>query len=177
MILCIAALLVVLVSCKKETTTETPAKSIEDYLTKSNEITGWAAGATQWTANNITELTVYIDGAAEIYRKYGFIEAAHREFTGTVNGNPASVKLDVYNHGSTANAQSLYADPDLGFNGALVWTGGAGNAAHYLRNGGLSQQMAFIRNGFYISLEMSADTEESLNVLKQFALNVDAKVK
>lgn len=165
------------VSCKKESSTETPAKTIEDYTVKSNEITGWTLGAAKWTANNITELTTYIDGAADIYRKYGFIEAVHREYQGTVNGNAATLKLDVFNHGTKTNAQNLYADPDLGFSGATPWSSGAGDAARYLRNGGLSQQMSFYRNGFYVSLEMSTDTEESLNVLKQFALNVDAKIK
>ncbi|MEK7251157.1 MAG: hypothetical protein AAB209_12125, partial [Bacteroidota bacterium] len=68
-------------------------------------------------------------------------------------------------------------DPAIGFSGAITWTNGAGEAAQYLRNGGLSQQLCFYRNNFFVSLSIVVDTEESLNIMKQFALNVDAKTK
>ncbi len=170
-------LLTLLASCKKDAGTETPAKTIEDYLVKNNEITGWTVGSNKWTANNITELTNRINGAAEIYRRHGFVEAASQEYRGTVNSNQAVLKLTVFNQGTQANASSLYNDPDVGFSGALTWMNGAGEAAHYLRNAGLSQQLCFYRNNFFVLLEISQDTEESLNIVKQFALNVDAKAK
>jgi hypothetical protein len=170
-------LLTLLASCKKDAGTETPAKTIEDYLVKNNEITGWALGSSRWTANNITELTNRINGAAEIYRRHGFVEAASQDYRGTVNNNQATLTLTVFNQANKANASSLYNDPAVGFSGAITWTNGAGEAAQYLRNGGLSQQLCFYRNNFFVLLEISADTEESLNIAKQFALNVDAKTK
>jgi hypothetical protein len=170
-------LLTLLVSCKKDAATENPAKTIEDYLVKNNEITGWTLGSNKWTANNISELTNRINGAAEIYRRHGFVEAASQDYQGTVNSNQTALKLTVFNQASKANASAVYSDPDVGFSGAITWTNGAGEASQYLRNGGLSQQLCFYRNNFFVLLEINADTEESLNIVKQFALNVDAKTK
>jgi hypothetical protein len=170
-------LLFSIAACKKDSSTNNPAKTIQDYLVKNNEITGWTVTSNKWVANNISELTTYINGAAEIYRRHGFIEAAYQEYQGSINSNQFLIKLIIYNQGNKPNALATYSDTDLGFNGAIDWTSGAGEAAHYLRNGGLSQQMAFYRNGYYISLEVNTGTEESLNILKQFALNVDGKLK
>lgn len=172
-------LLTLFVSCKKDAATDTPAtaKTIEDYLVKNNEITGWALGSGKWTANNITELTNRINGAAEIYRRHGFVEAAFQDYPGTVNNAQATLKLTVFNQANKANATSLYNDPSIGFTGAIAWTSGAGEAAQYVRNDGFSQQLCFYRNNFFVLLEINADTEESLNIVKQFALNVDAKTK
>ena len=171
-------LLVAAASCKKESTpASTTEKTIEDYLVKNNEIAGWTAGSNRWVANNITELTNRIDGAAEVYRRHGFVEAASQDYQGTINSNQATLRLTVFDQGSGSNTAALFNDPQIGFSGAITWSNGAGEAAQYLRNGGLSQQMCFYRTKFFVLLEINADTEESLNILKQFALNVDAKAK
>lgn len=175
----LSLLLSLLPGCKKDSSTDpaTTAKTIESLTVKNNEIAGWSYSGSAWVANNISELTTYIDGQAEVNRRYGFVEAAHQEYSGVVNNSQALLKLTVYNQGTAANALSLYNDPDLGFSGAIDWTAGAGQASHYVRNSGLSQVLSFYRNGYYVSLEMSSDTDESLNILKQFALNVDGKIK
>lgn len=166
--------------CKKDSSTKTndgQAKTINDLIVKNNEIAGWTYSGQGWTANNLSEFTTYIDGAADTYQRHGFIEAVHQEYQGSVNSASAVLKLTVYNQGTSSNASELYADPALGFNGALDWTGGAGNAAHYVRNGGLSQVLAFYRNGYFVYIEINTDTNESLNVVQQFALNADGKIK
>ena len=166
--------------CKKDSPAgsgDGQTKTITDLVVKNNEIAGWTYSGSGWTANNLSELTTYIDGAADIYRQHGFIEASHQEYQGTVNSASAVVKLTVYSQGTSTNASQLYADPALGFNGAIDWAGGAGDAAHYVRNGGLSQVLAFYRNGHFVYIEINADTNESLNVIQQFALNVDGKIK
>jgi len=71
----------------------------------------------------------------------------------------------------------LYEDPDLGLSGAIAWTNGAGDAAHYIRYGGLAQTLAFYKDKYFVSLEIDYDTEESLNILKQFALNIDGNIE
>lgn len=167
-------------SCKKEAGAGPDggsAKTIADFTVRNGEIAGWSYGGSSWTANNISELTTYIDGLADIYRRHGFVEAAHQEYQGTVSSTQAQLKLTVFNQATPGNAAATYADPDLGFAGALDWTGGAGEAAHYVRNGGLSQVLSFHRGSYFVYLEMSIDTEESLNVMKQFALNVDGKIR
>ena len=164
-------------ACNKDTSSPDPVKSIDAYLVRNNEIAGWTYAGSSWVANNVSELTTYIDGMADTYQRHGFVEAAHQDYQGSVNSKSATLRLTVYNQSTKPNASALYADPALGFLGAIDWTGGAGDASHYARYSGLSQVLSFYRNGYYVSLEMNTDTEESLNVLKQFALNVDGKLK
>lgn len=166
--------------CKKDADTSlsgSSSKTISDYVVRNNEIAGWTYAGSSWTAGNISELTTFIDGLAEIYRRHGFVEAAHREYLGTVNNSQVQLRLTVYNQGSRSNAVNLYSDADLGFGGALDWSSGAGEAAHYVRNAGLSQALSFYRGVFFVSLDIATDSDESLNILKQFALNVDGKIK
>jgi hypothetical protein len=175
----LALILIAMFSCSKDSSTDqgTTAKTIDALTVKNNEIAGWSYSGQAWIANNLSELTTHIDGQAEVYRRHGFIEAAHQEYSGSVNNSQVLLKLTVYNQGSEANALALYNDADLGFTGAIDWTAGAGQASHYVRNGGLSQVLSFYRNGYLAYLEIGTDTDESLNILKQFALNVDGKIK
>jgi hypothetical protein len=166
---------ILLVACSKST--DNNEKLIEDFLVRSNEITGWTFSGSGWTANSISELTGYIDGEADIYQRYGFIEAAYQQYGGTVNSQSATLAIYIYNLGSAANALSTYNDPGLEMNGAIDWTGGAGDKSHYARNSGLSQTLSFIRKNYFVKLQIDADTDESLNVIKQFALNIDSKMK
>jgi len=151
--------------------------TIEDLLIKDNEITGWPYSGVGWTANNITELTEQINGGAEIYQKHGFKEAAHQSYSGTIDNGTRTLELTVYNQDSDANAKATYEDPDLGMTGATPWDdGAAGTAAQYVRFGGLSQKLVFYKGAYYVLIEINYDTEESLNIIKQFALNVDGKI-
>jgi hypothetical protein len=164
-------------ACSKKSTTGIEPLSIQDFLVKNNEITGWAYSGTGWVANNITELTKQINGAADIYQRHGFVEAAHQAYQGKIDNADRLLSLTIYNQGSNGNALATYEDPDIGLTGALDWPDGAGQAAHYARFSGLSQVLAFYRGAYYVHLEINYDTEESLNILKQFALNVDGKLQ
>ena len=165
-------------SCKKDNSDDnnTSTKTIEDLIVKNNEITGWSFSGTGWTANNITELTSQINGGAEIYQLHGFVEAISQAYQGTVNQNQVQLTIYIYNQGSNANAGELYNDPNLGFSGAIDWAIGTGATAHYVRHG-LSQQLAFYRDQYYVLLDIAADSDESLSIMQQFALNVDGKIK
>lgn len=177
-ILILALLLMMFfLTCHKSATKQNELIAIEDALVKNNEIAGWTYAGQRWVANNVSELTTYIDGLAEIYQRHGFVEAASQSYQGKIDGANRTLRLTVYNQGSEGNARALFNDPDLGLTGGLVWTNGAGKESRYLRFGGLSQIMAFYRNSYFVYLEMNYDTEESLNILKQFALNVDQKIK
>ena len=177
LIIIVLFLLCANVVCDKNTTKNDKIISIEDLLVKNNEITGWTFSGAGWIANNVSELTVYINGAAEIYQRHGFIEAAHQTYQGTIDNADRLLKITVYNQTDATNALATYQDPDLGHSGAIEWIDGAGTAAHYLRYGGLSQVLTFYRNAYFVLLELNYDTEESLNILKQFALNVDGKIQ
>jgi hypothetical protein len=175
-IILVSFLIICSFNCKKDSSTNS-VKSIEDYLVKNNEITGWTYSGSGWTANNISELTTYIDGAADIYQKHGFVEAVFQQYQGSVNNNQCNLKITIYNQESKSNAQATYNDNDIGLSGAIIWQGGAGDETHYVRYGGLSQVMTFYRNSYFIYLEINTDSEESLNILKQFSLNIDGKLK
>ena len=163
--------------CEKNSTNNDDVLSIEDLLVKNNEITGWTYGGSSWVANNVSELTTYINGAAEIYQRHGFVEAAYQEYQGKIDNIDRQLRIYVYNQGNENNAKTLYEDPDLGLSGAIVWTSGAGDAAHYIRYGGLAQTLAFYKDKYFVYLEINYDTEESLNILKQFALNIDGNIE
>jgi len=164
-------------SCDKETTKNNEILTIEDLLVKNNEITGWSYSGGSWVANNISDLTTYIDGLAEIFQRHGFVEAAHQQYQGKIDGANRQLLLYIYNQGIEENAKALYQDPDLGLSGAVDWTqGNPGKEAHYIRYGGLSQVLSFYQDKYYVQIQINYDTEESLNVLKQFALNVSGKM-
>lgn len=157
---------------KKETLT------IEDLLVKNNEITGWVYAGSGWVANNGSELTTQIDGGAELYIKYGFVEAASQLYHGIINDISCEIGLTIYNLGTTDNVVTLFEDPDLGLTSALTWSDNpAGIVAKYIRYSGLSQVLCFYRGSYLVYLTMTFDTEESLSILKQFAYNVDEKIK
>ena len=163
--------------CEKNTASSDQVLSIEDLLVKNNEITGWSYDGARWLASSISELTTYINGAAEIYQRHGFIEATHQTYRGKIDNADRQLKLTIYNQGNESQAKATYDDPDIGLVGALDWDNGAGEDAHYIRYSGLSQAMTFYRSKYFVYLEITYDTEESLNILKQFALNVDGKIK
>lgn len=169
--------IIILSGCKKSATDNDQIISIEDVLVQNNEITGWSYSGSGWVANNISELTTYIDGAAEIYQRHSFVEAAQQSYRGSIDNNERQLNLFVYNQTNQTEAQATFEDPDIGMSGAIEWSGGAGHQAQYIRNSGLSQALTFFRDKYFIYIEINYDTEESLNLLKQFALNVDGKIQ
>ncbi|MBN1348427.1 hypothetical protein JXJ21_03395 [candidate division KSB1 bacterium] len=173
----IGLLVCLFVACdKKEPTKNEDLVTIEDLLVKNNEITGWTYSGESWVANNISELTNYINGEAEIYNRHGFLEAARQTYAGKIDNGNRSIKLTIYNQQTESNARDVYNDEDLGMSAAITWQNGAGSAAHTIRFG-LSQALTFYRKQYYVHLDINYDTDESLTILKQFALNVDGKLK
>jgi hypothetical protein len=163
--------------CEKNATESEQILSIEDLLVDNGEITGWSYDGASWLASNISELTTYINGAAEIYQRHGFVEATHQTYRGKIDNADRQLKLTIYNQGDESQAKDTYEDPDIGLVGALDWNDGAGQEAHYIRYSGLSQALTFYRSHYFVYLEITYDTEESLNILKQFAWNIDGKFK
>ena len=167
--------LLILFCEKKNPTNNEGILSIEDLLVKNNEITGWTYAGQGWVANNIPELTTYINGEADIYQRHSFVEAARQGYQGKIDNANRQMILTIYNQGNENNVRALFEDEDLGMTAAINWNG-AGKSAHYVRYG-LSQVLAFYRGAYFVLLEINYDTDESLNILQQFALNVDGKMK
>ncbi len=173
----LVAIMIICFSCSKSSGTENEILTIEDLLVQNSEITGWSYSGVSWVASSISELTEYINGMAEIYQKHGFIEGAQRSYAGTIDGTSCAIQLIIYDMDTETNAEDMYNDPDLGLSSATVWTNGAGTECHYVRYGGLSQVMTFYSSTYFVYLYIDYDSDESLNILKQFALNVDGKIE
>jgi hypothetical protein len=164
-----------LISCEKSSNTNTP-KSIEDLLIKNNEISGWTYDGSGWTANNIPELTTYIDGEADLFQRYGFIEAVYQKYQGNINSAQVTIEIYIYNQSNRNNASELYNDPLSGRDNPIEWQNGAGESSYY-QKALFDQNLRFFRNQYYVRLNISSSSDEALNVMKQFALNVDGKMK
>ncbi len=175
-IITVLCLILIISACSKKNPTKQEIVSIEDLLVRNNEITGWTYGGVAWVANNIPELTTHIDGEADIYQRHGFVEAARQTYQGKVDNMNRQLTMTIYNQGNEKNVTELFNDNDLGMNGAIAWPNGAGKEAHYVRYG-LSQRLVFYAAQYFVHLEMNYDTDESLTILQQFALNVSGKIK
>ena len=149
--------------------------AIEDLLVGKDEIPGWSIEDPGWTADNMEELTSYINGAAEVYLRHGFVKAAHQPYCGSIEDRDSRLELSVYDQGGVQNALDLYGDPGLGFSEPIDWSG-AGSAARYNRYGGLSQALSFCHGRYLVLLQVDEDTDVSLDILKRFASIVDRKI-
>jgi hypothetical protein len=171
-------MLIINPGCSKDKSTDDSGViSIEDLLVENNEITGWTYSGTGWVANNITELTTFINGLAELYQRHGFVEGAHQSYEGLIDNGTRILNITVYNMGTESNARDTYDDPEIGPTGATVWIDGAGERAHYVRYGGLSQILTFHRGSYFTYIDINYDSDESLNIIMQFALNIDGKIQ
>jgi hypothetical protein len=166
----------VFAGCEKTTSDDDEILTIEDLLTKNNEITGWTYSGSSWVASTITELTTYINGIAETYQKYGFEEAAQQSYSGTIDNGSRTLQIIIFDMGNEENAKDVYDDPDIGLSGATVWANGAGTEAHYVQFGGLSEVLTFYHGKYFVYQQIDYDSDETLNIMKQFALNIDGKL-
>ena len=169
-------LTILVLACSKDSTNTNEIITTEDLLVKNNEITGWVYGGERWMANSITELTTYINGLADVFQRYGFVEAARQSYEGKIDNENRQLQLTIYKQQNEESARAVYEDPDLGLGSALQWENGAGSEAKYVRYGGFSQALVFYKGPYFVYLQIDYDTEESLIILKLFALNVDSKI-
>jgi hypothetical protein len=173
----LATLLVLGLACsEKSSTGNGGAVDIEDLLVKNNEITGWMYSDTGWVARNSDQLYAEIDGAGVPYVDHGFVEGAGQVYEGTIDSGTRELGIWVFDQGSETNAKETFDDPVIRPSGVTPWNDGAGDEAYY-KSFGLSQQMSFQRGPYIVILDINYDTDESLNILKQFALNIDGKME
>jgi hypothetical protein len=174
-ILALVAALSLMAGCSKSTTAP-ETLTIEDLLVKNNELAGWTYGDERWVARNEIELFGAINGAGDVNVRYGFREGAGQSYSGIISDTPATLKLYVFDQTTGENAESVFNDPDSGMSTAVPWPGGAGDEAHHL-TAELANTLTFYRGKYYVWLNINFGQDEGLNVLKQFALNVDGKIE
>ena len=98
-----------------------------------------------------------------------------QEYQGTIQGTDVFVEIRIFDQGSAANAEALYDELLLQAANPQVWDDGAGVEAAIERLG-LAQRIQFRKGSYFISLTISSGLDEALNVLKTFALNIDAEL-
>ncbi len=171
----ILIILISLMSCSEKNSTKPEAVAPEDLLPKDDEISGWTRTGEFWTASGGAELSSYINGGAAIFEKHGFVECAAQVYEGAILEIIEKARLMIFDQGNSDNTSSLFEEYVLQMSSPIEWTE-AGTGARIERFP-LSQMIVFYRSKYFFSLTITSGSDEALEVLKQFAKNVDSKIK
>lgn len=162
-------------ACSKDNSNNPNALTPEDLLVKDNEISGWVRAGDFWTASSAGDLNNVIDGEAVIYTNRGFVEAAKQDYQGNVLGKTETVELRIFDQGSAENAQSVLDELVIQMSNPINWSTKSGQTA-IIERFSMSQKLLFWKSKYFISLSITAGTDEALNILKTYANNVDSKI-
>lgn len=172
----LAIAMVASIQCSKKSTTNPSLASVEDLIIKDNEISGWRRTGEGWVASSETDLYGRIDGAAPPYVQHGFVEAADQNYAGKVLQDTVTVELKVFDQGETANAQALFGELSVLMLTPETWQTDKFRDAKIERTQ-LSIRIAAWKSKYYVSLSITSNLNEALEVLKTFATNVGSKIK
>lgn len=142
-----------------------------DLLPVSGEISPWTCGSYQ-EANDFTSLYAIIDGDAQTYVNYGFVEGVVQEYEGgNVGGQPATVGLWIFDQGNASSAQALLADPVI--IPAIFTPYTIGDEA-YLDDALYYVAIHLRDDRFYVkvSVDKNGDLEQAQSIVLLFANNV-----
>ncbi len=161
--------------CSKDTATNTKASTANDLLVKDNAISGWTRSGIYWTANSSSELTDRINGGAEVYTNRGFVEAAMQTYQGKILDNFEMVELFIYDQETVENTKLVFDEISRQLSNSTDLNSSVGIEAkmEYLPG---SQKIIFYKSKFFVSISITSDSEEALEVLKIFAASVDSNI-
>ncbi len=162
--------------CSKKNTTSPDLASVEDLIIKDNEISGWRRSGEGWVASSETDLYGRIDGAAPPYVQHGFVEAAEQKYTGKVLQDTVTVELRAFDQGEASNAQALFGELSALMLTPETWQTDRFREAKIERTQ-QSIRIAAWKSKYYVSLSITSNLNEALEVLKTFATNVGSKIK
>jgi hypothetical protein len=165
-----------LILCSKKNATNPEVVTVEDLLIKNNEISGWLRTGEGWVVNSEKELYDKIDGYAEAFTKYGFVEGAQQDYQGTILNSPSIVTLQIFDQGTVSNAQNVFNDIATKLSNPENWGSPYLNEAKIERFT-LSQNIVCRKSKYYIKLTVDSNLTEALELLKTFANNVGSKIK
>lgn len=164
-----------LLFCSKDKSATPEALTPEDLLIKDNEISGWVRSGDFWTASSAGDLNNVIDGEAVIYTNRGFVEAARQGYQGNILGNTETIELRIFDQATAENAQSVFDELVLQMSNPMNWSTNSGRGTKIERFVP-TQKLVFWNSKYFISLSITAGTDEALNILKTYANNVDSKI-
>lgn len=120
------------------------------------EIGGWT-GATEIKVYNSDNLWEYIDGAADYYLNYGFLNLEAREYNRTED---EYIKVEIYDHQNAINAFGIYAyerTPDAEF----LEIGAEGYMIHSSLN--------FYTGNYYVKIFSHQSDSATISAIKSLA--------
>jgi hypothetical protein len=140
-----------------------------DLLPADEDISGFKKKGDAAVMTDYQTIMDAIDGAAEKYIDYGFVEGVQQMYS---NGN-VDIDVQIFNHGSSENAKGIFQEfypqsaetvmkenPEIVIDLSLI---GA-----YTVN--------YIRNSMYMAIITSEKSDFARNMAMQFTLNVDVKI-
>ena len=162
-------------SCKKKSSTEPEAVTIEDLLVKDNEISGWKRAGDFWVANSSSQLYEYIDGAGDPYIQNGFIEGAYQSYEGKVLEDFESIYLSIFDLAKSENTLAAFEIVLPTLSSPIDWTDGPGET-NRIERFPLSQRILYRKGKYVVDLTIDSGLDEALDALKTFAANVASKM-
>lgn len=165
-----------LAGCSEKNPQEAATLKPADLLPASGEISGWTKGTGAGDfgeAEDQNSLYALIDGAAEQYIEYGFVEAVLQTYEGTIGGSSAALELFISDQGSESNVEALFADELVVPNNLTPWDG-AGDEA------GIDQTLLFqicvylCCDRFFVraTVDKNGDEVAALSTAQDFVLAV-----
>lgn len=139
------------------------AEELSAYLPTPDDLPGWKAdGAPQMATGN--ELFSLIDGAAEVYFEYGFSRALVQSYA---NDQEQSLQIEIYGMTDPAAAFGIFSF-HAGNEGKPIAIGKDGIIGEYY--------LSFWQGVYFVMLSVSEPEPELLDILKQIAQTMTAKL-
>jgi len=136
-----------------------------ELLPASNEISGWVKGTDTGDygeADDLESLEALIDGAAELYIQYGFVEGVFQIYNGTI-GNEVEAEVYIGDHGSEGNTAAIFDDENLIPGNLTPWE--AGDEA-VIDETALSYIIIHAREGkYYIRVQVGKGNDDTIALL------------
>ena len=140
-----------------------------DLLPLNDDISGFTKKGTAASMNDYQTILDAIDGAAEKYIDYGFVEGVQQIFT---NGS-IDIDVRIFNHGNEFNAKAIFnefypSSPEIiSQDDRLVVVD------HSIMTG---YTIYYQRHNIYIEIVTYEKSNFALNMGKQFFWNIDGKI-
>lgn len=175
LLICLLLLgMAILTGCNESNPKDSSTLEPADLLPASGEISGWDKESGGYgEADDYSSLWDLIDGAADQYIDYGFVEAVQQFYNGTIGGEDATLELFISDQGSAGNAAALFDDELVVPPNLTAWDEAGDEAgidevplfqvSIYLR-----QDRFFVR----VTVDKKNDDVAALNTAKAFALAV-----
>ena len=146
-----------------------PVSDPSDILPKKDDISGFKEKGARVIMNDKGAVAEAIDGAVEKYVNNGFVEAVQQLYS---NGS-IDIDIHIFNYGTNENAKAIFEDfypstPEVLSKGVVDVVIEHGILTTYVLN--------YARENIFVELIAYEKSDFSLNILKQFYLNIDGKI-